>query len=197
METTNEMYKIAYLLNSSQRKAQDYTHIVKLLYIAEIISIDKQKKRFTAFDFKHYKFGPMIENLDLIMNFSGMFDKDSNGLYFSKCLVDDIIEKLSCFEKEILDAVIKKWDGIPVNTKKNGNKSGLLGYIYNTIPFITTGYNEVIKFERFFSTPHISKIFSYKNYLDLKKKTDKNKKILDDFIYNDDYDGISTFLGKV
>ncbi|CAD6494048.1 MAG: hypothetical protein LAKADJCE_00626 [Candidatus Argoarchaeum ethanivorans] len=123
--------------------------LIKLIYIAEIYSIEKFGRRLTEVDFLNYHYGPWSSEIDStgeILSGDDIlieFDRTPQGYdaSFFKPNVDKTAINLSEEDISILDNVIKEW-----GLKKTGN---IIRFVKSTPLYKNSGFGELINFDEY------------------------------------------------
>ncbi|RHX77424.1 type II toxin-antitoxin system antitoxin SocA domain-containing protein [Leptospira yasudae] len=154
--------KIALLVQQSPERRILITHLVKLLYALELKSLAERNKRFTDVRFIHDHYGPNAPEVELILKDKALFKQEiENGrIYYSvKTSKKDVVSKISIRDQNFINAFASEFYTYKFSDKADPhNAGGLLGYAYNTLPFIETKFKEEIRFENYFESPMIDKV---------------------------------------
>lgn len=174
--------KIALLISYFPNKRLAITHLVKLLYALELKSIATKNKRFSKLKFIHDHYGPNIPDLELVLS-SSLFEQkydDNQKYYYSSNKYLNPENNLSIEEVNFIDEFALEFKDYSFSGKDDPrNAGGLLGYAYNTEPFIESNFKEEINFEKYIGKPFIDKVLIRDKDFE-KYKTQSNK--LNDFI---------------
>lgn len=136
----SDMAKVLFLLS---KQSMTHTKLMKLLYICELFSVDTSGKRFTNLDFVHYHHGPYVSGLlDSLVSENKVTIEDDKLIK----LVSNDDFKVSKIEAAIVSDVVDKWGAISLGEK---NGSGIMNYVYHTLPFIETHFGKSIDFLRY------------------------------------------------
>ena len=179
--------KVLYILKKFKDKSISILVLIKLLYCCELKSISKNKKRFTTYDFKHYKFGPFVNLYDTVNTYCNLSIKENGDLDYNDLHnIKDIYKTVSISEfnkedQEILNEVLEKWYNACSTGKFSGNTlDGLMNYVYMTPPLFETNYDEVIDLDSYIGQT-IDKIYLTKAKLkSIDKKADKYSELFDE-----------------
>lgn len=187
MKLSEDEKKVLYILKRFQDKIINNLVLIKLLYCCELTSISKNKKRFTNYNFKHYKYGPFV-NFYPFLDKVCILQKDENG----KTLYNDLhnvkeeyqnisINDFSEDDQKILNEVIEKWHSACSTKFFAGNtKDGLMNYVYMTPPLLDTDYNNTIDLESYIGQ-EIDKLYLKKKQIEsIDKKAEKYADLFDE-----------------
>ena len=73
------IYKIAFLIRRAWNSRISATHLVKILYAAELRWIARKQERFTNFEFIHDRYGPNIPEIREFLDSHPQFSGDLSG----------------------------------------------------------------------------------------------------------------------
>ncbi|BDA80181.1 hypothetical protein LPTSP3_g31110 [Leptospira kobayashii] len=153
--------KIAFLISFFPNKRIAITHLVKLLYALELKSIAEKKRRFSQLKFIHDHYGPNIPEIESILSssfFEVQFDEDQK-YYYSNFKSNTKETKFSTEEAKFIEEFALEFREYRFSGKGDPrNAGGLLGYAYNTEPFIETKFKEEINFEKYIGNSFIDKV---------------------------------------
>jgi len=149
------------------------TAIMKVVYLGEIISIEKNGERLTNATFIHYDYGPFSIEVADVWNLSKKNQEASlTGISRNKInIVNNLLEEIVPYAQYNF---------------KGSLFDSLMNKVYKTRPFLEASYKDVIDFEDYIGKPFISKIvINSKDYKkisspDYKPRSSKAKEILDD-----------------
>ena len=116
------------------------TRVVKLLYLSDLISSARTGKKITNIKYQYYFYGPysndIIEELDMLVDKKIIKDytfHTNSGIAHDYRLNDEMeekvkddVQKVDERQREIIDEVIKKYDGMRLDK--------LLDLVYSTKP---------------------------------------------------------------
>ncbi|EMY76085.1 PF13274 family protein [Leptospira weilii serovar Ranarum str. ICFT] len=170
--------KIALLVSHSPDGRILVTHLVKMLYALELKSLAEKEKRITNIRFIHDHYGPNVPEIELILNNDKLFKIETeNGktFYSVKKSLKELETQISSKDVQLISSFAKEFYLYKFSDKEDPhNAGGLLGYAYNTLPFIETKFKEEILFERYTSTPLIDKVLiKDKDFLRYQKQSNK------------------------
>lgn len=147
----DDLRKAAYLIKHSPVPLS-HARLIKLLYLCELSSLQTTGRRFTSFAFVHYQHGPYIFGLqDSLMEAGFEIGRDC----FDLGSVEVREGVLGPDTRRVLDVILEKFGEMPFGDKK---RTGLLHFVYNTLPFAATPYRSTIQFESFLGSPGLDEV---------------------------------------
>lgn len=176
---SNDKEKIYYIIHQLNLQNKDITWINKILYACELKSIATFKRRFSDFSILHYEHGPFCPELYEIKEH---YRENNIGDTF-----EQVANKLDDNEKILIDEIITKWKTRGLGSAKQ--RLGLMGYVYNTLPFVLTPFGKQIEFEKYFDDELIDDpLIKKKEYKTLDNYIERNKDTLLEMIDTIDFD---------